>query len=618
MRLQRVRAGGAILSLGMLVGCTGQIGTNSEDGTGSTTGSHSGGNTPGGTGSGGTGTTTTGSGSSTGNGSGSGGSRPAGSGSGGAGSSTSSGSGGGSTSSGSGGSSSGAIAAGDPGSLDLDDTAKYYRVLRLTNAQWAAAVQTVLNVGSGGLEQNFEGQVTGASDFANNELWMGFDSRNWQDFQSAAEALATQVTASSSALSKVYSGTDAAGLITTVGRRAYRRPLSTTEQQAYMTLYTTGAAEATGSASAFSKGAYLVISGMLQSANFLFRTELGAKGAALSGYEMAAKLALWLRGTNPDDKTLDMAAGTGKLDTADGAAALATTMLGESGTATVMRDFHNEWLHIDDYTQVTKTPDITAFTSTLPTEFQESSYRFFDNIFTQGLGIKDILQSTSGFYGPGMAKLYGVTAPAAGAYTQSDLGSKRVGFFAQMPYLTLNGLNEEANPILRGVSLVRDVLCATLGPPAANIPPIPALMPGQTDRQRIDTLTGGCGSVCHNNMINPLGFAFEHFDGLGQWQDTENGGLTIDASGSYTFADGTTKTWTDETGMMQAIASTSQAHTCFAKKLAGYGLQRNISASDMPLLTSLTSASMGSGTNSEKQLIIQLVRSDSFRTHGGP
>jgi long-subunit fatty acid transport protein len=54
-----------------------------------------------------------------------------------------------------------------------------------------------------------------------------------------------------------------------------------------------------------------------------------AKGAPLSGYEMAAKLSLWLRGTSPDAKTLDMVAGTGKLDTADGAATLAQTMLSE-------------------------------------------------------------------------------------------------------------------------------------------------------------------------------------------------------------------------------------------------------------------------------------------------
>ena len=164
MRLQRVRAGGAILSLGMLVGCTGQIGTGNEDGTGSVSGVNPGG-TPGSTGSGGTsggGTPTSGSGGSKPNGTGTGGAKPAGS-------------GGSSNPAGSGGSSGAAIAPGDPGSLALDETAKYYRVVRLTNQQWAAAVQTVLNVSSGGLEQNFEGQVTGASDFSNNELWLAVD-----------------------------------------------------------------------------------------------------------------------------------------------------------------------------------------------------------------------------------------------------------------------------------------------------------------------------------------------------------------------------------------------------------------------------------------------------------
>jgi len=163
-----------------------------------------------------------------------------------------------------------------------------------------------------------------------------------------------------------------------------------------------------------------------------------------------------------------------------------------------------------------------------------------------------------------------------------------------------------------------DVLCATLGPPATVIPSIPALLPGQTNRQRIDKLTGTCGMSCHNDMINPLGFAFEHFDGMGQWRDTENGGLTIDSSGSYVFADGVTRTWNDAAGLMQVLASTPQTHTCFAKKLASYGLQRTVTPNDMPLLTSMTSAGMTSGTNSEKQLIIQLVRSDAFRTHGGP
>ncbi len=499
--------------------------------------------------------------------------------------------------------------------LDLSGTPKFYRAIRLSNQQWALAVQTVLNVPSGGLEASFETPATGLTDFTNSEMVLGFDARNWSDFQSASETLAAQVTATDTALAKVYTGTDPAGFISTVGRRAYRRPLTAAEQATYLTLYNKGSS-LIGSRSTFAKGASLVIRAMLQSPYFLYRTELGAKGAALNSYEMAAKLSLWLRGTGPDDKTLDLAAGTGKLDTADGAAALATTMLGEAAATKVMRQFHGEWLHLDDFAMISKV-GVSTYKTSLNPEYQESSYRFFDNIFTQGLGVKDILLTTTGFYGPGMAALYGVTAPASGSYASSDLGAKRVGFFSQLAYLTLNGHNADPSSILRGVSLNLDVLCATLGPPAAVIPAIPPLEAGQTNRQRIDKLTGTCGQSCHNDMINPLGFAFEHFDGMGQWRDTENGGLTIDSSGSYTFADGTTKTWSDAAGLMQVLASTPQTHTCFAKKVAAYGLQRYVTPNDMPLLTAMTSAGMTSGTNSEKQLIIQLVRSDAFRTHGG-
>jgi hypothetical protein len=575
MRANRVCAAAATLAFAALAGCSGQIGENQSGAGGSGPGSSTGAGTAGGAPTG-----------------------AAGSAAGNPGAAGGLGAGGGSV----------------PGQLNLSGSPKYYRVVKLTNTQWANAVQTVLNVSSGGVEQTFEGVVSGTTDFTNNELLLGLDSRNWQDYQSASEALAAQVTATDSALAKVYSGTDPSGLITTLGRRAYRRPLTTAEQSTYMTLYNQGSS-LSGSRSTFAKGASLVIRAMLQSPYFLFRTELGAKGAALNAYEMAAKLSLWLRGTGPDDKTLDLAAGTGKLDTADGAAALATTMLGETAATTVMRQFHREWLHFDDYSQISKVG--VTYNTALNAEFLEASYRFFDNILTQGLGVKDMLLSTTGYYGPAMATVYGLTAPASGTYAQADLGSKRVGYFSQLPYLTLNATNAEPNSILRGVTLNLDVVCATLGPPATVIPPIPALQPGQTNRQRIDTLTGTCGQSCHNDMINPLGFAFEHFDGMGQWRDTENGGLTIDASGSYTFSDGTTKTWSDAAGLMQVLASTAQTHTCFAKKMASFGLQRDVIANDMPMLNTLTSASMAAG-GSEKQVIIQLVRNDAFRTHGGP
>jgi hypothetical protein len=288
-------------------------------------------------------------------------------------------------------------------------------------------------------------------------------------------------------------------------------------------------------------------------------------------------------------------------------------MLGEDAATAAMRLFHGELLHFDRYAHISKL-NVPAYKEAFNAEYAEASFLFFDKIFKQGLGVKDILTSTTGFVGPGIAPLYGVAAPASG-YVERDLGPQRVGYFSQLPFLTLYGLNGEQDTIHRGVTMSLDVLCAELGPPAATIPPVPPLMNGQTNRQRISTLTAGCGGSCHNEQINPLGFAFEHFDGMGQYRDTENGNLTIDSNASYTFAEGT-KTYSGAAELMQILATTPQVHACYAKKLASFALQRDIVASDMSMLTTLASTSMASG-GSVKQVITDLVRSNAFRTRAG-
>jgi hypothetical protein len=160
--------------------------------------------------------------------------------------------------------------------------------------------------------------------------------------------------------------------------------------------------------------------------------------------------------------------------------------------------------------------------------------------------------------------------------------------------------------------------------PNFNVPPVPAPSTGLTNRETITNLTGGCGAECHGAYINPIGFAFEHFDGLGQWRDMETvttatAGKTmqkaVDSTGTYPFAEGT-KTFAGAADLMDLIANSSQAHTCYAKKLSSFVLQRDIVASDMSLLDTLKSASMGSG-GSIKQVLVNLVKHDAFRTRVG-
>lgn len=506
-----------------------------------------------------------------------------------------------------GGSSSGGDGASSPTTLNLSGSPQFYRVIRLTNRQWGRSVQEILKLSApSGLERSFLTPVAGTTDFTNNELVLGVEQADISNFQSAAESLAKQVTASSAELSRIYAGTDAAGFVSAVGRRAYRRPLTAEESAAYLTLFNSGAS-LTGTASAFAKGAGLVIRALLQSPNFLYRTELGDAGSPLSSYEIAAKLSLWLRGATPSDTLLDTAA-AGTLASVESAATLAGTMLEEPAAVEELRDFHAELLHFARYSTLSKL-GVSDYDPSLNTEYLETSNRFFDKLFSQGLGVREMLTSTKGFVGPRMAALYGVVAPAAG-YEERDLGVQRVGYFSQIPFLSLYGLNADPDPIHRGVTMNLDVLCAVLGPPAAELPPLPPLQPGQTNRQRVTTLTSACGGTCHREMINPIGFAFEHFDGMGRYRDAENGGLVIDSSGSFNFSEGR-QSFQSSADLMKSMADGKQAHLCYSKKLAGFGMQRDVVAQDLPMLEGLAKASQESG--STKRIILELVRNDAFR-----
>jgi len=596
---------GALVLAGATAACTGNI-------------SNPGGEEPG---SGGSGQPSNGTGGGKAN-PGSGGSKASGSGGSSSGSGSSNGNpgSGGSVGSGSGGSD--GMPVSTPAQLDLRGSPLYLRFVRLTNEQWSNSVRDLLAITAPtDIAANFHATASGDQhDFANNEAFLDIDQPKWQDYQGASETLAAQVTATDSLLAKIYSGTDAAGFISAFGRRAYRRPLTAAEKTTYMTLFSSGST-LSGSRSAFAKGASLVIRAMLQSPYFLYRSELTTKGQPLNAYEMAAKLSLWLRGTTPNDALLDSAGGTGKLDTADGAVAIAKTMLEEPTAAPVMRKFHGEFLHLDLYSSITKT-GVSNFNAAIGSELTESSYMFFDKIFSKGLGVKDIFLSTTGFVGPKMAAVYGsgVTAPSTG-YTEQSLGTNRVGFFTQLPFLMYWGKNGEPDSIHRGVRMNVDVMCALLGPPALAVPMLPTKKAGQTNRELVDDTTAGCGQACHNEMINPIGFAFEHFDGMGQYRDTEKdtagsgGPLTIDSSGTYAFIDGM-KSYSGAPELMSILANGSQAHMCYAKKLSAFALQRDVIDTDMPLLTALAGTSM-SGSGSVKQLILDLVKQDSFRTRLG-
>jgi hypothetical protein len=498
------------------------------------------------------------------------------------------------------------------GSIALHGTPLYSRFLRLTNSQWENSVHDILKLSAAtGQSEQFLHAVANTTDFDNNEQVVVVNNDNWSDFQGAAEAVVAKVTATDQALKAVVNTTDSATFIKTFGRRAFRRELTATEVSTYTALYQKGGTYS-GSQSAFTKGAALVMTAMLQSPHFLYRTELGDNGAPLSGFEMAAKLSLWVLNTTPSDTTLD-AASKGSFDSAEGALAQAKTMVEDAAAVKAIREMHSQLYKIPLLDTITKDSSVQGYSDGLKAEFTGAANSFFDFIYSKNLGVKDILTTNVAFAGPLTAALYGVQSSGSGIQQVSL--SDRSGWYSQAPFLTQWAINNAPDSIHRGVRVAMDSLCLELGPPSGvTLPPVPPQGTNQTNRERYEGLTNGCGAPCHTIFINPVGFAFEQYDGIGRYRTTDNG-KPIDSSGSYPFSDGT-RSFKDSGELMQEIASSSQAHQCWSKKLASYALERTIVDSERPTVEALAAVSQASG-GSLKQVMLALVQNQAFRTRVG-
>lgn len=508
----------------------------------------------------------------------------------------------------------GAVGGGAP--ITLDGMPIYSRFVRLTHEQWEHSVRDVLRLPDvTGLSSSFASDPPDGT-FSNNERALYVTPTLRGDYLRAIESLSGSIVSDPTALSRLTGGiTDPATFISDFGRRAYRRPLTADELARYQTLFDQGAT-LIASGDPFADGVQLMIDTMLYSIHFIYRTELGTDGAPLSGYEVASKLSFLLRDTTPDDTLLD-AAQAGALDTPEGLRAEAERMLEATPAQEALRRFHSELFGIDRYLTIDKNTTVfPQYSTALNPDILHADELFFDAIFSQGQGLRELLTSTTAYVNSATAPFYGVTV-AGTDFQAVDVGPDRPGLLTRLGFLAYNGTLRDPDPIHRGVAINNEILCAKLAPPPnTDIPPLPAQMEGQTNRERVTahTGTGTCGETCHGVYINPLGFAFEDFDAMGQMRELDNG-KPVDTSGEYPFADGT-KAFFGAPELMALLAESPQAHACYTEHLTEFGLNRDLAEGDRSLVNQLVSASMTPGS-SVKQMMLDIIQSPAFRIRSG-
>jgi hypothetical protein len=374
-------------------------------------------------------------------------------------------------------------------------------------------------------------------------------------------------------------------LIDALGKRAFRRPLTAADHARYLALYDLVATDA-----GFAGGAEAVITAMLQSPSFLYRTELGdaampagPDAIKLTPYEVASELSYFLWGTMPD-AALFAAADAGELATPAQIEKQARRLLADPRSRATIQRFVEAWLEID------RLPNIPKDATTYPeldaaarVAMREETRRFVSHVMESGTGtLPELLTSTTSYLSPELAKLYGLPAPtgmadADGFAEASFAGTARAGILTQGSVITTHSKPSSSSPIHRGKLVRERLLCQPLPPPPAGLmvqpPPVD---PSLTTRERYaaHATMEPCKS-CHR-LIDPVGFGFERFDGIGRERDAE-AGQKIDASGQIVSTPGSDAMFDGTVDLATKLAASPDVHACFTTQWMrfAYGIQED-------------------------------------------
>ncbi len=546
--------------------------------------------------------------------------------SGGSGPGVTSGSGGSGTTSGTGGQ------GGDPYAIPTSPPASVLvptsRLARLSRQQWSNAVRDLLKLTDiSAVDSMVSGDALIGFDDEGDALYVTEQLRS--ELFDASEKLADTVTGDATALARLVPSnapTDTAGkgkaFITAFGQRAFRRPLTSAEVTTHVGLFNQGPTLYPG-VDAFKAGASLVIQAMLQSPYFLYRTELGTASAGatqvpLNDWEVSAKLALSITNTIPDD-TLLTAAAAGQVHDKTSVAAQAKRLLdGSTGTAGVS-NFNLQMYRLGTYDGIVRDPTVFPdFKTNTPAAMKQEVLQFLSWIFSQNLGVKDFYTQPVGFVDSLLAPLYGVTGNYSSDPTMltkvSLDSSKRSGLLTQAGFLSSYlGAGNEPDIIHRGVFIAERLLCKTLPPPspAAAGVTIP-VTPGLTNRQRVEMITGKgtCGESCHSALFNPLGYAFENYDAIGEYR-TMDVGQTVNAADSYTL-DGKLQSFQNGVELSQLLSTTKEMHACYVQNMLTYLHGRVLTANELATVVDYYARLSRAGMVSLHDLELAVVTSDAF------
>jgi hypothetical protein len=409
----------------------------------------------------------------------------------------------------------------------------------------------------------------------------------------------------------------ASRILSTLARRAYRRPVSDADVSRLMEFYRAGRSEGS-----FDDGVQAAIERLLVSPYFLLRKEQDPKGIAagaaytISDIELASRLSFFLWSSIPDDELLSLAEAR-KLSDPVVLQRQVARMLRDERTNAFVQNFFGQWLYLRNLDA--HRPDLKLypeFDETLRDAFRRETELFIESQLSDDRSALELLTANYTFVNERLAKYYGIPNVSGSHFRRVALpDGPRAGLLGQGSVLAVTSYPDRTSPVLRGKFLLENIIGAPPPPPPADVPPFPQNKEGeapQTVRARMEVHRRNpvCAS-CHS-IIDPLGFALENFNAIGQYR-TSDGGATIDPSG--VMPDGTK--FSGPVEFRKALLQRrEELMMSLSEKMLTYALGRGLEFYDMPAIRRVTrDAAMQDYRWSA--IIAGLIRSTPFRMRRG-
>jgi hypothetical protein len=398
-------------------------------------------------------------------------------------------------------------------------------------------------------------------------------------------------------------------ILTALATRAYRRPVTADDLTPVMALYEQGRAKG-----GFDTGVEHGLRLILTNPKFLFRTEAapGSGTARVTDLELASRLSFFLWSSIPDRTLIDLAA-RGRLHERPVLAQQVTRMLKDPKASALVTNFASQWLLLRNLRTHVPTPgDFPDFDNELRQAFRTETELFFGSILRDDRSVLDLLTADYTFANERLARHYGLPNVYGSHFRRVPVTNPaRRGLLGQGSILTVTSYPNRTSPVLRGKWVLENLLGVPAPAPPPNVPALPDNEAGadpKSQRERLEQHRRNptCAS-CHR-VMDPLGFALENFDGIGEWRTKEPGG-TIDPAGQ--LANGTPVD--GPVALRNAILARPEIFVRgMTEKLMTYGLGRGVEAADMPLVRAIVRDAAGRNYRFSS-LVLGIVTSTPFQ-----